>query len=213
MFDALVQVLTKPAAFFRTMKEDDRISSRAFWVVLIVAVLGAIYSYLSALPSADAMQNTGFGSSFSLVIAPVGALFASFIFWLIYGLLVRIPAGMEAKPWAVTAYGMTPQILIYAALIIVAALFPPELTPVSASLSDTEAFQEQTFALQREFQSSLLGRVSTVLTYVSSLWWLVLIFIGVRELVGHNKAVTAVVLTGIVTLAFAVVPFLLSPVS
>jgi hypothetical protein len=213
MFDALVQVLTKPAAFFRSMRDDDRVASRAFWVVLIVAMLGAVYSYFSALPSADAMQNTGFGSSFSLVIAPVGALFASFIFWLIYGLLVRIPAGMEAKPWAVTAYGMAPQILIYAVLIVVAALFPPELTPVTAALSDTEAFQEQSFALQREFQNSLLGRTSTILTYVSSLWWIVLIFIGVRELVGQNKAVTAAALTGIVTLVFAAIPFLLSPVS
>jgi hypothetical protein len=212
MFDVLVQVLTKPAAFFRRMKEDDRIGSRAVWVVLIVAVLAAIYSYFSALPSADAMQNTGFGSSFSLVIAPVSALFAGFIFWLIYGLLVRMPAGMEAKPWAVTAYGMTPQIFIYAVLIIVAALFPPDLTPVTATLADTEAFQEQTFALQREFQNSFLGRTGTVLTYVSSLWWLVLIFIGVRELVGQSKAITATVLTGIVTLAFAAIPFLLSPV-
>jgi hypothetical protein len=212
MLDVLLKPITSPVAFFRTLKDDDRVVSRAFLVVLIVAVLAGIFGYFSALPSADAMRGTPFGGTFSLVIAPVSALFASVIFWLIYGLLVRIPAGMEAKPWAVVGYAMAPQILVYAVLIIIGALFPARLTPISASLSDPQAFQEATFALQREFQGTFFGRASTILSYVSNLWWLALIFIGVRETAGQQKAITATVVVGLVTLLFFVVPFLLSPV-
>jgi hypothetical protein len=213
MLDVLLKPITSPVAFFRTLKDDDRVVSRAFLAVLIVAVLAGIFGYFSALPTADAMQGTPFGGTFSLVIAPVSTLFASIIFWLIYGLLVRIPAGIEAKPWAVVGYAMAPQILIYAVLIIIGALFPPQLTPISASLSEPQAFQEATFELQREFQRTFFGRASTILTYLSSLWWLILIFIGVRETAGQQKAITATVLVGLVTLAFFGVPFLLSPVS
>jgi hypothetical protein len=213
MLDALLQTITRPAAFFRTLKDDDRVVSRAFLVVLIVAVLAAIFGYFSALPTSDAMRGTPFGGTFSLVIAPVSTLVASLLFWFIYGLLVRMPAGMEAKPWAVVGYSMAPQILVYAVLIIIGALFPAHLTPISASLSDPQAFQEATFALQREFQATFFGRASMVLGYASSLWWLVLIFIGVRETAGQKKAVTATVLVGVLTLAFFLVPFLLSPVS
>jgi hypothetical protein len=212
MLDTLLKPITSPVAFFRTLKDDDRVGSRAFLVVLIVAVLAGIFGYFSALPSADAMRGTPFGGTFSLVIAPVSALFASVIFWLVYGLLVRIPAGMEAKPWAVVGYAMAPQILVYAVLIIIGALFPAQLTPISASLSDPQAFREATFALQREFQGTFFGRASMILSYVSNLWWLVLIFIGVRETAGQQKAITATVIAGLVTLAFFVVPFLLSPV-
>jgi hypothetical protein len=213
MLDNIFKPITNPIAFFRTLKDNDRVVSRAFLVVLIVAILGAIYGYFSALPSADAMRGTGFGGSFSLIIGPVAAFAASFIFWLIYGLIVRMSAGMEAKPWAVVAYSNAPQILIFAVLIIVAALFPPKLTPITASLSEPEAFQAATFELQREFQGSFLGRLSTILTYVSSLWSLVLVFLGVRETAGQQKAIRATVILGLVTLAFFVVPFLLSPIS
>jgi Yip1 domain len=213
MLDAISQLFTRPTSFFRILKDDDRVVSRAFVVVLIVSVLGAVFGYFSALPSADAMQGTPFGGTFSLVIAPVSALFASIIFWLIYGLLVRFPAGMDAKPWAVVGYAMVPQILVYAALIIIAALFPPQLAPISADMSDPQAFQEATFALQREFQASFLGRASTILSYASSLWWLVLIFIGVRETADQRKAITATVIVAVVSLAFIAVPFLLSPVA
>jgi hypothetical protein len=212
MLDDIFKAITNPIALFRKLEDDDRVASRAFVVVLIIAILGAVYGYFSALPSADAMKNTGFGGSFSLVIAPISAFIASFIFWLIYGLIVRMAAGMEAKPWAVVAYSYAPQILIFAVLIMVAALFPPKLTSITASLSDPEAFQGATLELQREFQSSLLGRVGTLLTYVASLWSLVLTFLGVRETVGQQKAVRATIILGLITSAFFVVPFLLSPV-
>jgi Yip1 domain len=213
MLDTLLKPITSPVAFFRTLKDDDRVVSRAFLVVLIVAVLGGIFGYFSALPSADAMRGTPFGGTFSLVIAPVSTLFASIIFWLLYGLLVRMTAGMEAKPWAVVGYAVAPQILIYAVLIIIGALFSPKLTPISASLSDPQAFRDATFALQREFQGTLFGRASTLLGYASSLWWLFLIFIGVRETAGQPKAIRATVVIAVLTLAFLIVPFLLSPVS
>jgi hypothetical protein len=158
------------------------------------------------------MQGTAFGGTFSLVISPITLLTTSLLAWLVNGLLVRMGAGIDVKPWAITAYGMTPQILIYAALIIIGALFPVQLTPISANLSDPQIFQEATINLQREFQASFFGRASTILSYLSSFWWLVLIFLGVREAAGTNKAITATVLVGVITFAFLVLPFLLSPV-
>lgn len=211
MLDAAVQIFTRPRAFFKTLNEDDRVVSRAFLVVLIVAILAAIFGYFSALPTADAMRGTPFGGSFSLIISPVSLLVISLISWLIYGLLVRMAAGMDAKPWAVVGYSMAPQILIYAVLIIIGALFSPKLTPISIDFSDPQVARQASLDLQREYQATLLGRATTILGYVSSLWWLVLIFFGVRETAGQQKATTATVIVGLVTLAFIVVPFLLRP--
>jgi hypothetical protein len=211
MLDGIVQVIINPVAFFRKLIEDDRLVSKAFGVVLIVALLAGVFGYFNALPTADAFANTPFGA-FSLITTPISLLVVSFLGWLIYGLLVRMGAGLAAKPWAIAGYSMSPQIIIYALLIIVAVLFPTKLTPVTADFSDPEAFQEATLALQKEFQTSTFGRVSQILSWLSSLWWIILIYLGVRELTDSRKALISGLLVGIPTLAILGLPYLLSPV-
>ncbi len=182
-------------------------------VVLIVAVLAAVSAYFSALPLADATRGTPLAIAFNPLISTLVTALVLFLIWLINGLLVRMSAGTEAKPWAVVAYAMTPQLLIFALLIVVNALFPAQLTPVSATVdfSDPAAMQTATTSLTTELQASLANRVTMVLGYVSSLWWLVLIFLGVRETAGQQKAIRATIIVGILTLAFTVLPFLLRP--
>jgi hypothetical protein len=211
MFDAVSQVLTRPAAFFRTLKDDDRVVSRAIFVVLSAALLSAVAAYFAALPMADATQGTPLALFFNPFFSALISLATFFVLWLITGLLVRMGAGMEAKPWAVTGYALVPQLLIAAVLIIVNALFPVQLSPVSASLdlSDVAAVQAATESVTTELQASAANRVTTVLSYLSSLWLLVLTFIGVRETAGRPKAVRATIIVGVVTLLFIVGPLLL----
>jgi hypothetical protein len=211
MLDAISQLFTRPASFFRTLKDDDRVVSRAVIVVLVVSLIAAVSAYFSALPLADATRGTALALAFNPLIATLITLGAIFLLWLIYGLLVRMGAGMESKPWAVTGYAMAPQLLVFALLIVINALFPAQLTPVSATVdfSDPTAIQTATTSLTTELQATLANRVTTVLGYLSSIWWLILIFIGVRETAGQQKAIRATVIVGILIFAFTVVPLLL----
>lgn len=211
MFEAISQVFTRPADFFRTFNDDDRVVSRAVLIVIIVALLTAVFTYFGTLPMADAVQGTPLAIFFNPFISAVIATGTTFVLWLITGLLVRIGAGMEAKPWAVTGYALVPQIVIAAILIIANALFPAQLTPISASLelTDPEAIQAATETLTAELQSSPANRITTILSYLSSLWVLVLTFIGVRETAGQPKAVRATAIVAVITLIFIVGPLLL----
>jgi hypothetical protein len=211
MLDGMLQVILTPVVFFRRLAEDDRLSRGAIGVVLIVAVLAGVFGYFNAIPTADAFANTPFGA-FGLITTPISLLVVSFLSWLIYGLLVRMGAGIDAKPWAIAGYSMSPQLIIYALLILVAVIFPVKLSPVTADFSDPQAFQDATLAVQREFQNSTFGRASQILSYLASLWWLVLIFLGVREATGTRKATTATILVAIPTVLIILLPFLFSPI-
>jgi hypothetical protein len=170
-----------------------------------------VYGYFNALPTADAFANTPFGA-FGLITTPITFVVIGFLAWLIYGLLVRMGAGINAKPWAIAGYSMSPQIIIYALLILTAVIFPVKLSPVTADLNDPQAFQEATLAIQKEFQNSTFGRASQILSYLSSLWWVILIYLGVREATDSRKALISAILVGIPTLLLIALPFLLSPV-
>ncbi len=211
MFEAIAQLFTRPASFFKILNDDDRVVSRAVLVVLIASLLSAVAAYFAALPMSDAAQGTPLALFFNPVFAALASLATFFVLWLITGLLVRMGAGMQAKPWAVTGYALVPQLLIAALLIIVNALFPAQLSPVSASvdLSDPVAMQAATQTLTTELQASLANRITTVLSYLSSAWVLVLTFIGVRETAGQPKAVRATAIVAVVTLLFIVGPLLL----
>jgi hypothetical protein len=211
MLDGMLQVILSPISFFRKLSEDDRLSSRAIGVVLIIALLAGVFGYFTAIPTADAFANTPFGK-FGLITTPISLLVVSFLSWLIYGLLVRMGAGINAKPWAIAGYSMSPQLLIYTLLILIAVIFPVKLSPVVADFTDPQAFQEATLAVQKEFQNSTFGRASQILSYIASLWWLVLIFLGVREATGTRKASTATILVAIPTVLLILLPFLFSPV-
>jgi hypothetical protein len=212
MLDGMLQVILNPIAFFRKLVDDDILTSRAFGVVLLVMVLAGIYGYFVAIPTADAIANTPFGA-FGLITTPISFVVISLLSWLIFGLLVRMAAGINAKPWAITAYSMSPQLIIYALLIVIAVLFPSKLTPVTIDpTQDPEAFQEAMLSLQKESQQTTFGRTSQILSYLSSLWWVILIYFGVREATDSRKALISALLVGVPTLLLLVLPFLFSPV-
>ena len=210
MLGDLVEVITRPRPFFRKLQEDDGVVTRAFQVVLLIAAVSAVVGYFTALPTADAFAGTLLGGA-TLITAPLTAALLTFLSWLIYGLLVRVAAGTAVKPWAITAYAMSPQIVIYALIIGVAVLFPVDVSPVAADLSQTEAVQEATLQVQRDIQASTFGRVSGVLNLVATLWWLGLIFVGVRAAAGTTRAFLSAGLVAALSLGLVLVPLLLTP--
>jgi hypothetical protein len=212
MLEGILQSITNPGAFLERLNSDEKLVRRAVWVVLIVSLLAAVGAYLSTLPSIDAFGDANPFGQAGLTISAISALAITFIFWLVNGLLVRMGAGMDAKPWAIAAYALSPQIIIATLLIVLAAFFPAQLTPVSFDASDPEAIREASLRVQKEFQQSLFGRGSLVLNYLGNAWYLLLIFLGVRAAAGTNKAVTSTILVGLLMFAFILLPFLLQPV-
>ena len=210
MFEGVAQVLVRPTSLFRTLQEDDRLAAKAIWVAVIVSALAGVIGYFNAVPLAEAFAGTPLGG-LSLVSAPLFAAVFTFLGWMVYGLIVRMTAGIESKPWAIVGYSMAPQIVLNTLLILIAALFPVQLSAVAVDFSDPDTLQQSTQALQRELQTSFFGRSSQVLGYAATVWWLVLIFLGVREASTTAKAVSSALIVGLLSLGFILVPFLLAP--
>jgi hypothetical protein len=211
MLDGILQVTINPLAFFRALADDGRLASRAIIIVLMLAVLSGVVGYFSVLPTSDAFAGSPF-ATVALVTAPVSAVIVSFISWLVYGLLVRIGAGMRVKPWAVTAYSLAPQLFLYTLLIVVAALFPVRVPAVAVDFNDPASVQQASEVVQRAVTTSVYGRVSQVVSYLATLWMLVLIYLGVDIAADQRKALIATVLVALPSLGLIVAPLLLAPV-
>ena len=210
MFEAVAQVVTRPTAFFRDLQQNDSLASKAIWVVILVSILAGVVGYFNALPLAEAFQGTALGS-FSLVSAPFFAATITFLGWLFYGLIVRMTAGLTVKPWAVAGYSVAPQLILHTLLIIIAALFPVQLSAATVDFSNPETVQQVSQELQKELQASTFGRSSQLLGYVASLWSLILIFLGVRAASTRAKAISSTLIIGLLSLGFILLPFLLAP--
>lgn len=210
MFDAVAQVIARPSSFFNTLQQNDRLAAKAIWLVLIVSLLAAVIGYFNAVPLAEVFAGTPIGG-LSLITAPLFAALFTFLGWMVYGLIVRMTAGIGVKPWAIVGYSMAPQIIVFTLLILIAALFPVQLSAVAVDFNDPETLQQTTQALQRELQRSFFGRSSQILGYAATLWWLVLIFLGLREASTTTKAVTSTLIVGLLSLSFILIPFLLAP--
>ncbi|HEX7022815.1 MAG TPA: YIP1 family protein [Trueperaceae bacterium] len=212
MLDAIYKVITAPAAFFRGLATNPRRAGAAFWVVLLVIAVSAVAGYFGVLPQLDAFGSDSPFASFAVIGAVVGVVVATFLQWLVYGLLVRMAAGMRAQPWAVVGYAMAPYILVGALTIVLAALFPVEVTPILASPQDPDAFREALAAFNEEYHASFFAVAGTVLGYGGAAWWLLLVFVGVRETTGRmDLAMRSAVLATTLYLALIVVPWLLAP--
>ena len=211
MLNATSSVLTSPVRFFRDLAEGDKVGG-AIWVVLLVSLVSAAASYFLGLPFREALTTAPFAAMTPFLTAVVGFV-TPLITWLFYGLLVRIGAGMEAKPWAVAGYGVAPQLLLNAVLLVIVVAFPIEVTPVNVDVSDAQAFDEANLELQREIETSTAGRAGQVLGYLGTFWWVVLIFLGVRETAGQRQAVRATFLVGVVAASFALGSWLFAPSS
>lgn len=211
MFEAMARVIFRPGEFFAELPDNPRQAAGAIWVVLLVAAVTTVVGYVSALPQVDALgDDMPFGGAIligGLIVAPL----LTFLGWVVSGLLARIVAGMEAKPWAVVGYAMTPQIVLLSLLLVIAALFPPTITPIGSAASP-EALQEALGRVTQEVQASTLGVSTTIITYLGLGWFLALIYLGLAKTTGRsNKALWGVILVGILNLAPLVVPWLFAP--
>ncbi len=212
MLEGILEVIVKPQTFFRELESKPKQISLAFLVIIITGILAAIVAYFSALPTADAFPDNAIVGQISVISAPIIAIIASFVIWLIYGLLIRMGAGMDTKPWAIAAYSSAPQIIILTIAIVIAALFPVSVSPITATATDPEAFRAANTQLQHEIQSSFYGRSSQVLTYLSSLWQLLLIYLGVQAVSTRTRAIRATVIVAILAFGFLLLPWLLASV-
>ena len=183
------------------------------WVVLLVALVSAAASYFLALPFQGALETTSFAALAPILLAVAG-FFSSFVIWLFYGLLVRIGAGMEAKTvgrWRGTRSRLS--LCLNAVLLIVVIAFPIEVSPITVDVNDAQVSNEVNARVQREIGSSFAGRANQILSYLGTLWWIVLIFLGVRETAGQRGAVRATFVVGVVAVGFALGSFLFTPIS
>ena len=211
MLDALSSVLTRPVSFFRELARGEKVGG-AIWTVLLVSLVSAAASYFLGLPFQEALATAPFAAATPIITAAAG-FFTPFITWLFYGLLVRVGAGMEAKPWAVAGYALAPQVVLNALLLVIVVAFPVEVTPVNVDVSDTQAFEAANARVQREIASSVAGRAGQLIGYLGTLWWIALIFLGVRETANQQQAIRATFLVGIVAASFAVGSFIFAPSS
>ncbi len=211
MLSAIPNILTNPVNFFRDLAEGNRVGG-AIWTVLLVSLVSAVASYFLGLPFREALTNAPFAAATPIITAAAG-FFTPLITWLFYGLLVRIGAGMEAKPWAVAGYALAPQLVLNAALLVIVIAFPIDVTPVDVDVNDAQAFEAANARVQQEIETSTAGRAGGLLGYLGTLWWLVLIFLGVRETAGQRQAVRATFLVGVVAVSFALGSWLFAPSS
>ncbi len=211
MLDALFNVTTRPVSFFRELAEGEKVGG-AIWTVLLVSLVSAAASYFLGLPFQEALASAPF-AALTPIITAVAGFFTPLITWLFYGLLVRIGAGMEAKPWAVAGYALAPQLVLSALLLIIVIMFPIEITPIDIDVSDEVASEAANARVQQEIASSVAGRAGQLIGYVGTLWWIVLIFLGVRETANQQQAIRATFLVGMVAVSFAVGSFIFAPSS
>ncbi len=206
MFEGILQAISKPKQLFERFEEEPKLVSLAFLVILIVSVLSAIVEYV---PLAKAFSANTITNQLVLISAPLVTIAVSILLWLVYGLLVRMGAGIDIKPWAITAYSLSPQILFSIILLIIALVFPIETTPISLDLNDTNAIT----TLQQEINRSLFGRSSQILSYLAVVWQLLLVYIGVNVLSNQSKALRSTILVGIFAFGFLCSPLIWSAVA
>jgi hypothetical protein len=207
MLEAMTRVIFRPGEFFTELPDNHRLLRGAIWVVLLVAALTALVGYVSTLPQVDALGDP-FGAF--LIVGLIMAPLLTFLAWVVSGLLVRIVAGMEAKPWAVVGYAMTPQIVLLSLLLVVAVLFPPALTPVG--VISPEELPDAMARMTQEMQTSILGVSTTIITYLGLGWFLALIYLGLAKTTGQpNRALWGALLVAFLNLAPLVVSWLLAP--
>ena len=213
MLDAIFLVLFKPLKFFKQFFEDDnKYASQALFIVLIVAILSAISSYFGAAPMAELFPKGNPMGLISMLTTVISTLVMVFVFWLINGLIIRMAASKDVKPWAIAAYSISPQILLSTALIVIGALFPMNLPNIRLDIQDPVAFQEGMQRISNLMQTSFYGQSSRYLSYLGMAWSLLISFLGVRERAGNSKAITVTLILGTLSALFILLPILLKPV-
>lgn len=208
MFDIVRRIFIRPVDFFRELAEDERKKERAVWVVLLVILVHAAAMLAFALPQARLFPPGSVAATTMLVSAAVLAGISVFLGWVIDGLVVRMTAGMEAKPWAVAGYSTAPWLVASLLMLLAAVLFPVDLVPLD-SYDDPRRWAE----MQAAVQQSVSGRIIAILTYLQAIWYFVLIFIGVRETTRmRHRAARAVTVLVLIYFARIVLPTFFTPV-
>jgi hypothetical protein len=210
VFQAILRVLTRPIPFFHALGQDASLARWAAGVALLVSALSALSAYTFNLPQRDAFGADSAFAAFAIGFAVFSAALLVLVRWLVFGLLVRVTAGMDARPWAVIGYSLAPYGLIAIVTTVVALSSPATVTPIQVPLDDPAALQAASAQLTQELADSPAGRVNAFLSLIGLGWFLALVYLGVRETTGNpGSAAKSVIALALVHLALLFVPLLL----
>lgn len=164
----MLGVLTDPNGFFENRVQDPSLP-RALLVVLTVAIIGGISSYVTLQQMFSGLQTDAaiFGQ-IALLFAVAGGLFGPFITWgvytvVFYGISLAFdPEGSFKTLATFTAWGYVPQILnVIIGLVLTYLLFQQIQPPTSP---------EAAAQFQGQLQQHALYQLSVLIGIVFSLW-------------------------------------------
>lgn len=210
MFNAIAQVITRPSEFFAALGEDESLARWALPVVLLTTMASALATYLLLLPQQDAFGPDTQIGAFAVQVRVFGTAIIYFLGWLVFGLVIRMAAGIQARPWAVAGYATVPALLFSLVTAAIAVAAPAEVGPVT-DITDEQVLQEELTRIEQETQESLPGRANALLSIVGIAWYMALIYIGVKGTTGSpGSAIRATSFIAIVYLLVLMVPWLLA---
>lgn len=204
----LMDLITRPSAFFAALKNLPPQNSRYVWVVLLAGVLSAGYALLSQRPVQEAFSTIpgGMGGSFGMVTAALGAILVTLLIWLILWGLGSLGAGREGRPAEVFGATFLPSLLASLLLIPISALFPLHLDIAPPSFGGLEgaelskAVQQYSVTVQNAIKGQPLSVIGTALSYGAMAWQFYLAWVGFGILTGDRSKALRGTLTPLVVL-------------
>jgi hypothetical protein len=180
MSPSLLDVLTRPDAFFSTMVTEKESLKIPALIILAGGIVAAITGYLMGGLSAKMMADVMPGMDTIIAIsATAGALIMIFIFWLIVsGVFYLISSlfkgqGSFNRVLEVVGYGYLPQlagsiITLVAVIIYIPRIAVPALT--KAALEDPAVIEQATKAFMHDPAMMELTQITTLVSIVFMLW-------------------------------------------
>lgn len=192
---AVLDLLTRPRDFFTALKNTPPSSARFVWLVLLSGLVGGLYAALSQRAVQQAMADIpGLpGGGLGMIIAVIGALFISFIMWLIMWGLGQLGSGSEGRPAEVYGASFLIPLVISLLLLPITALFPLHVNVPAPNFSGLEgaelsrAIQQYSRAIQADLGKQPLSIVGNVLTYAGMAWQFYLAWLGFSVLTGDRQ--------------------------
>jgi hypothetical protein len=201
MIQNIIDVLTRPDAFFLAKiksAEDLRIP---FLFVAVAGIIGAIYGYEIGLLTSRMFASAGAGMGVLVAVSSViGAFVGVVLFWLIGSAIFFLISmaikgtGSFNRTLECIGYGFIPQIFGSLITLIMAVYYLPMVqVPVISSLQDPVVIQNAVTRLMHDPAMLELTKVSAVIAVIFLLWsaniWIYAVKYA-RNLSTKNAAIT-----------------------
>lgn len=206
----VVQTLTiligKPLEFVQRRIAMNPLGPQAFWFMFGVSAFLYAFAFLSASP----LMPLEARAELEVLCVMTGSAVTAFFLWLFMGSVMQVfSASSETQVWGRLLTRLRTNLgayivmfVLYALLLTSAVLFPLPTQMLVNSQEQFSALQSFNQYMDAQVSQSFFGRLSTVLSYGVALFWVVLIFLGIREITNcHKRAfIGTLVLGGIYVL-------------